>query len=1112
MRVIDPPAANVRPVVASSRAAFFEGLGLAAVTLAVAAGLFLTYAARTKDLSTVESDLASGRLVHLGRLHDPNELAGRLTMFDSTFERGVAARILYRRTTSGQPLEHVGALANVAIDAQDVRKDRRLVEFRERLDRRPDLARIPVLTASDLATLKRSAIVRTSEEYTSRLRVAVLLFLSAFWVAWLVRWRLGASDDPVLLPAVMMLSGIGLMCMLTLRDPLRDTFIAYRFAMGAAVGVAALVGLSRIDFEASPLRRTMAAPLAVALALASALVAFGSGPGTSGAKVNLLGVQPVEAIRLLVMLSLAAYFARRIEFLRELSHATPVMPRWMRGVRAPRWKDVRPVLVAMGVVLSFFFLQKDLGPALALSFVFLGLYGVARGRIVLVLSGIAMLLAAFLVAHELGVPATVRQRVAIWIDPWTNGVAGGDQIAHGLWALATGGAWGRGAGMGDSQLIPAAHTDFVLAVVGEELGLTGVVVVASLYALIAWRCLRAALRAPGDYSAFLAMGVALGLTVQAFVIASGLVGILPLSGVVTPFLSYGRSSMLANCAAIGIVLGITRRSGAVRTHLVVPVRTLGWVLGIAAAAVVGRAAWIQVVKADAVVTAASLGEQADGAMRFQYNPRLVDAARLIERGTIFDRNHLPLATSRAAEIRDVNTRYAGAHVKLHEPCPPSGARCYPLGGLGFHVIGDATNQTNWASRNSSYLERDEDARLKGFDDRPTTVEVRNPRTGRLERAIRRDYRELLPLIGARGNADDPRVRQFLSKHRDVESTLDARLQARAAAALARRIEAGHFTRGAAVVLDVETGDVLAAVSYPWPDEHDLMSRNAATAGSPLAERLLDRPRYGLYPPGSTFKLLVAAAALRTPAAPSGPYMCIRLPDGRVGNYVPGSSRPVRDDPMDATPHGSVDLRRGLVVSCNAYFAQLALRLGPQPLLDAASLFDIDISQPPTPAALRHSLAQAGYGQGHVVLSPVKMARVAAAIAGQGLVPQAKWLTSASSPEPRVQGPGPQTDAPPRLLSVDDAALIGRYMREVVTSGTGRTLASNTTPIAGKTGTAEVDHGRAHSWFAGFAPYGESTGHRIAFAVIVENAGYGARTAAPVAGDLVDAARDLGLIH
>jgi cell division protein FtsI/penicillin-binding protein 2 len=732
------------------------------------------------------------------------------------------------------------------------------------------------------------------------------------------------------------------------------------------------------------------------------------------------------------------------------------------------------------------------------------LYGVARGRISFVLVGIGILCSAFGVAYRLGFPAVVRQRVAMWIDPWNNAAQGGDQIAHGLWALASGALWGAGPGLGDPQLIPAGHTDFVLASVGEELGFIGLLVVVSLYGLLCWRCIRVAVRAPGDYTAFLSLGVTLGLLIQAFVIAGGLLGILPLSGVVTPFLSYGRSSMVANFAAVGLVLGVARRAGPVRAHLSVPFTVLAGVLAIAAGAVVCRMAWLQVVHADAVVTAASLTEQADGGYRFQYNPRLVAAAKLMPRGTIYDRNGLALATSRPEETQAAAARYLAAGIHSPEPCSRDTARCYPLGGVAFHVVGDATYQTNWAARNSSFLERDSDATLKGFDDQAQVVEVRNRRTGAIERTIKRDYRDLLPLIKSRHRPNDPAVQALLTRDRSVHSSIDARLQMRAASALRNRIEAGGYARGAAVVLDVDTGDVLASVSYPWPREADLLQpARVATTGSGLADRLLDRPRYALYPPGSTFKLLVAAAALRaSPANRAEPFACVRLPDGRVGNYVAGSSRPVRDDPLDQTPHGSVDLHRGLVVSCNAYFAQLALRLGPQPLLDAASLFQIDLCQPATADGLRRTLAQAGYGQGQVVVSPVKMARVAAAIAREGRVSQARWITGA----PAV----PVED--PQLLSAADAGLLSRYMREVVTSGTGRVLATNPTPIAGKTGTAEVANAKAHSWFAGFAPYGGDGRRRIAFAVVIENAGYGARAAAPLAGDLVTSARDLGLIR
>jgi cell division protein FtsW (lipid II flippase) len=1112
MRVIAPGAPAPAPIAArriSARprhAATIELLGLVVSTLMVAAGLLLTYVGHTQSLQSVRADLASGALIDLRRIHSANDLAPLLAMFGSRVERDAVAQALYRRATSHEPpLEHVGALADVTIPAADIRKDAGFVDLRARLDRRPGLDHVPVLTPVDLSTIKRSTIVRTPEEFALQIRLAALVFFAAFWGAHLVRRWQRTADDPVLLPIILMLTGIGLMSMVTLRDPLRDRVIASTFAFGVAGGVAALVALSSFDLEASRLRRAVALPLSLALVLAALLLAFGSGPGASGAKVNLFGVQPVEAIRMLAILALAAYFARRLEFLRAFSQpSTPSLP-WLRYLGMPRWKDVRPVVVYMTVALIFFFLQKDLGPALVLSCVFLGLYGVARGRVALVLAGAGMLLAGFLVAHELGFPATVRQRVAIWIDPWTNGVPGGDQIAHGLWAFATGGLWGTGPGLGDPQLIPAGHTDFVLAAVGEELGFVGVLVVVALNSLLCWRCLRIAVRAPGDYTALLSIGVALGLMVQAFVIASGLVGILPLSGVVTPFLSYGRSSMLANCAAIGIVLGVARRAQAVRRHLVPPVRILAGVMSVAALAIVGRTGWIQVVRADTIATASSLGEQADGAVRFQYNPRLIAVARLIERGTIFDRNGLPLATSRPDEIQAIAGRYRAAGVQQADDCAAatSRSRCYPLGGLAFHLVGDATHQTNWAARNSSFLERDRDVHLKGFDDRAQIVDVTNPRTLKVERTIRRDYQDLLPLLRGRSRPGDAAVQALLTNDRDIRSAIDARLQVRAASALEKRIQTDGFAHGAAVVLDVDTGEVLAAVSYPWPQADDMPQRDAAMSRSPLAERLFDRPRYGLYPPGSTFKLLVAAAALRSSASTQKEtFACVRLPDGRVGNYVPGSTRPIRDDPMDMTPHGKVDLHRGLVVSCNAYFAQLALRLGPQPLLDAASMFQIDVSQPQTASALRRTLAQAGYGQGQVLVSPLKMARVAAAIARQGRVPQARWTAGAAA----------TGSAEPRLLSAADAAVLARDMRAVVVSGTGRTLASNATPIAGKTGTAEVENQRAHSWFVGFAPYEGPSKHRIAFAVIVENAGYGSRAAAPVAGDLVTAARELGLIR
>jgi cell division protein FtsW (lipid II flippase) len=1098
MRVYTPPPRPSQVRRPSRRATVIEFAGLAAATVAVVAGLWLTASGRLQSVEVSQADVTSGRILHLPSLRSAAALTPRLAMIAVPFEREAVARALYARATAlDPPIENVGALAAVTIPAAVVRADRRFVALRERLDRRPELDRVPALTAAELAAFKTGVVVRTPEEFRNALQVAALLFFAAFWIAHAFRWSRPHPGDPLLLPLVLLLCGLGLMSMVSLRDPLRDTFLAYRFAQGVVAGVGLLAVLSLVDFEASRLRRAVTLPLGLALTLAVMLLVFGDGPGSSGAKVNLLGAQPVEAIRLLVVFALAAYFGSRVDVLREYSEPATTARPWLRRLRVPRWRDIVPVFVAMGLVLAFFFLQKDLGPALVLTIVFLGLYSLARGKLIFVVVSLGLLFGAFALAYRLGYPPTVGQRVAMWLDPWANTLPGGNQIAQGYWALASGAFWGAGGGLGDPQLVPAAHTDFVLTALGEEFGWVGLATIVALYALLIWRCIRAALRAPGDYTAILATGVALSLIVQAVIIASGLLGLLPLSGVVTPFLSFGRSSMLVNCAAIGIALAISRRAGPPRALVIAPLRTISHLLVAAAVVLVARAAWIQVVHADRFASVGSLTEQADGGLRFEYNPRLVDAARVITRGTIYDRNGLPLATSRADEMSKIADAYRAAHVRDVGVCQGSAPRCYPLGPPAFHVIGEATRQTNWAARNTSYVERDADAELKGYDDRATLVSVRNRRTGTTEQIVKRDYVELLPLLRNRHRPEAPAVKAILDRPRDVTISLDARLQARAAAAMRNRVQAGKLGRGAAVVMDVETGQVLASVSYPWPGAAELEGGGTR----PDVHELLDRPRYGLYPPGSTFKLVVAAAALRASSSSQAePLMCVRLPDGRVGNYVRGQARPVRDDPMDRTPHGSVELRQGLVMSCNAYFAQLAQRLGTRPLMETASLLQIDMSRRPTEAGLRSSLPHAGYGQGEVVVSPIKMARVVAAIARQGRIPAAQWRRSAA-PEPANEA---------SLLPAADAATLAAYMREVVTSGTGRVLSGHPIPIAGKTGTAEVDGAAAHSWFVGYAPYGNGAGRKIAFAVILENAGYGARAAAPLAGDLVTAAQELGL--
>jgi peptidoglycan glycosyltransferase len=205
--------------------------------------------------------------------------------------------------------------------------------------------------------------------------------------------------------------------------------------------------------------------------------------------------------------------------------------------------------------------------------------------------------------------------------------------------------------------------------------------------------------------------------------------------------------------------------------------------------------------------------------------------------------------------------------------------------------------------------------------------------------------------------------------------------------------------------------------------------------------------------------------------------------------------------LDTRPHGRIGMHDAMVHSCNAYFAQLAVALGPEPMLDTASRFRIrltkDLRDGQAAGPIRRvaeSMPQVGYGQAQVVASPLRLAAVAATIAANGVLR-----------EPHVEAVADAAEEPIPVVNAGAARLLATYLRDVVLGGTGRSLL-----IAGKTGTAEVAGDASHSWFVGFAPFGQAT-RRIAFAIVIENAGYGGASAAPAAGELVTAAAAAGLI-
>jgi cell division protein FtsW (lipid II flippase) len=1094
-----------------------ESYLLVAASAVIAAGLFLAFQARALQLSEELKSASLGQPLDLNQVKSANELLPFLGILPVPGDRAFAAQRIYEYLKTGR-IQSIGELRLIRATSEQIERGQGLSRYASALQEARGQATsrtmvsIPLFTPAEVHQMRVSFAVRTYHEFRRSLLLSILAFFAPFYAVHLIWWRLDFGGHRILLPLVHLLSGIGFIFMVRLRDPLREVLLYPDFAAGVAIGCGLLLICSLLDYERSLLRHMAYIPLLGSFLLSLVLLVFGSGPGVSDAKVNLsigpFSMQPVEIIKALLILFLAGYFASRWELFRELKEPSQTLPRLIRRWNLPRLQYATPVLLAVVLAIVFFFLQKDLGPALVLASLFLALYAVARARAVAVLIAFGVLIASFWAGYQWNFPRTVSARVGIWLSPWDNYIRpGGDHLAQSLWTFASGGLFGTGLGLGKPETLPAVHTDLILAAVGEELGFIGLIGVLLLYALLLHGTLKISLAAPGHYTFFLCLGFGLLLGFQLALISGGVLGLVPLSGVVTPFLNYGKSSTLINFAVIGMLLSVSAHSTSTERNDPFR-RPLAWIIGlfgIIAAAILIQATRVQVIRPNETMAISALVVQGDGHRRYVHNPRLLAAGESIQRGSIFDRNGIPLAASLWAPLEAHRADYQRLGFALDQVNTSGDLRQYPFGSLTYHLLGNLRTRTNWGAPNTSFIERDLNTRLQGYEDHAVVVKVKDQPEGPAHSVLHRDLRELIPIVRYRYKPGDGQVQNILRRDRDVHTTIDIRLQKAAAELIEQHIRAAKRTRGAAIVIDPATGNLLASVTYPWVGAGE--AANAPVSGaeafdlSGSQESLLDRPRYGLYPPGSSFKLVTATAALQTQDnAENLTYECKRLPDGRIGNFVRGWGHPVRDDILDKVPHGTVNLSRGVVLSCNAFFAQLGTYVvGAERLQRIADLFGIRVASPNTSTQLRDALPQASYGQGQVVVTPLQMARVAAAICNDGMSYPARWVLTEDS------------QAGKQIMPPKHARLLADYMRRVVTEGTGRGAATPAVPVAGKTGTAELRDKPSHAWFVGFAPYSRSATKKIAFAVIIENGQYGGRVAAPLAGDLAAAAARLGLI-
>lgn len=381
-------------------------------------------------------------------------------------------------------------------------------------------------------------------------------WLAALVVAAHVVVRLVAPyADPVLLPVVAALNGLGLAVIHRL-DLTEDTGFAAQQLVWMTVGVALFVLTLVVLRDHRVLTRfTYTSGLgAIVLLLLPMLPVIGN--EVRGARIWIrlgpLGFQPGEVAKVLLVIAFAGYLVLHRD-------ALALAGRRLLFIDLPRGRDLGPVLGMWVVSLGILVFQRDLGSSLLFFGLFLVMLYVATERAGWLLVGGTLFLGGALVAWQLF--SHVQTRVNVWLNPFDYYGAGTNDTAfqpvEATFGMAWGGLLGRGFGGGDPGRVPFAESDFIMAAIGEELGLTGMMAVLLLYGLIVERALRAALISRDGFGKLLATGLAAVLALQVFVVVGGVTGLIPLTGLTTPFLSYGGSSLVANWAIVALLLRVS---------------------------------------------------------------------------------------------------------------------------------------------------------------------------------------------------------------------------------------------------------------------------------------------------------------------------------------------------------------------------------------------------------------------------------------------------------------------------------------------------------------------------------------------------------------------------
>ncbi len=749
--------------------------------------------------------------------------------------------------------------------------------------------------------------------------------------------------DPLLLPVGALLTGWSLLLIARLASNFLD-----RQAVWLLISTAALLIVVHLSRDLRWLRRFRYTWLFGGLALLAITLIFGVNPSGYGQRLwlGIGGVyfQPSEPLKLLMVVYLASYLAEKKELL--ISERQKGR-RW----RLPPLAYAGPLLLMFGLTMVLLAWQQDLGAAMLFFFTFLAMLYLATGQWEYVATGLALFGVAGLAGYHLS--ARVALRVDGWINPWPEAADRAFQIVQSLLAFGAGGVFGRGLGLGAPTYIPAVHTDFAFAAIGEEFGLAGTLVVVALYGLLLFRGFRIAARATRPFERFLAAGLTIGLVVQAWVIMAGNVKLAPIAGVTLPFVSYGGSSLLTCFIALSLLLRVSscKRQTASSKWQVASGKSPRTLLHLTFALSTGLALLAAACGYWAVVHAEPLRARDD-------NPRRVLYEQRIARGRILDREGVVLASVDVADNGAVTRRYP-----VPEAAPAIGYASLRYGTGGIEAAFDAE--------------------LRG-------------------EAVRSDWRTVAILERAW-----EKLLHRPPQGRDVQLTLDASLQAQAQQAL-------EGQAGAVVLLDAASGEILALASSPTFDPERLNETWDELAQDPAAP-LINRATQGLYQPGAALQTIIIAEALNTGVTSLAVPISNATATIPVNGALLGCGGTLSDAHTlaqayaAACPAPLADLGERLgAAGIEQAIERWSLTTAPPQLEIPTEAADWTIEALSNTTTLR---AEA-IGQGQLTVSPLQMALVAATLANEGQMPsprlalrvedmEGNWQETPNAGEPRA---------------------------------------------------------------------------------------------------------------